>query len=180
MSSLTIEREQLWSEQVKKEVDRDYLNMGDRIGNIVGIVFILFFTGAILYLQKLGYIFSPEFTTLDALFLYSVLLFGIAPGLVRIITGRKNVGRLFEVINALLFLIVGTYFLIKFPFQIDGLYGILPGEIQIALEWLDNSIFRILLIIGLLVTALSSIYNAIMYLLVRNELRKKDSRSNNA
>lgn len=161
--------------QVKKEADREHIGAGERAGNLVGIVLIMIFAALIYYIQGRGYIFSPEFTAVDSVLFYGTLLFGIIPNLVRMITARRNLGRLFDIISSLLFLVVGSYFLVKFPFDIDDLYLILPDAIQDSFRWFNDAVFRFLLQVALIVTAIGAVYNGVMYVLVRRELRRRES-----
>ena len=158
---------------VSREADKDIMGAGERTGNAIAIAFVVLFAILLYYLQTRGYIFSPQFSNADAVLLYGVILFGIVPNLVRAKTGRRNLGRLFDVINGLLFLVVGAYFLTKFPFHFDDLYTILPDGIQDSFRWFDNAVFRFLLQLALVITALSAVYQSIMYVLVRNELRRR-------
>ena len=168
-------RELPWTGHVWKEADRDLMGVGERVGNAVAIAFIVFFAFLLLYLQGRGYIFSAEFSDVDAVLLYGLVLFGIVPNLVRAVTGRRNLGRLFDIIDGLLFLVVGAYFLNKFPFHFDDLYTVLPDDVQGLFSWFDDAIFRLLLQIALVITAISVVYQSILYVLVRNELRERGS-----
>lgn len=164
-----------WTGHVRKEADKDLIGIGERVGNAIAIAFIVFFAALLYYLQGRGYIFSPEFSDVDAVLLYGVILFGIVPNIVRAITGRRNLGRLFDIINGLLFLVVGTYFLTKFPFHFNDLYTILPDDIQDLFSWFNDAVFRLLFQIALIITALSAVYQSVMYVLVRSELRRRAS-----
>lgn len=160
---------------MRREADKERMGVGERIGNVVAIAFIVFFAFLLFYLQNRGYIFTAEFSDADTVLLYGVILFSIVPNLVRAITGRRNLGRLFDIISGLIFLVVGAYFLTKFPFHFDDLYTILPGSIQDSFSWFNDSVFRLLFQIALVITALSAAYQSVMYVLVRNELRRRAS-----
>ncbi len=164
-----------WEGHVGREADREVLRAGERAGNVVAIAFIIFFVALLLYLQGRGYIFSEEFNELDAVLFYGSILFGIIPNVVRAVTARRNLGRLFDIMGSLIFIIVAAYFLTNFHFNFDNLYLILPDGIQDSFQWFNNAVFRILLEIAMVITALSVVYSSVMYVLVRNELRRRAS-----
>lgn len=175
MNGAATVRDLPWTGHVRREADKERMGVGERIGNVVAIAFIVFFAFLLFYLQNRGYIFTAEFSDADTVLLYGVILFSIVPNLVRAITGRRNLGRLFDIISGLIFLVVGAYFLTKFPFHFDDLYTILPGSIQDSFSWFNDSVFRLLFQIALVITALSAAYQSVMYVLVRNELRRRAS-----
>lgn len=162
-----------WQGHVTREADREVLGLGERAGNAIGIAFIIFFVAVLLYLQGHGYIFSSKFSSLDAVLLYGSILYGIIPNVVRTVTARRNLGRLFDIIGSLIFLVVGTYLLTKFPFHFNDLYLILPDSVQNGFSWFNDAVFRFLFEIALFVTAIGAVYMTVMYVLVRNELKRR-------
>ncbi|NLK25066.1 MAG: hypothetical protein GX307_00610 [Euryarchaeota archaeon] len=169
----TISMMSMWEGHVQKEADREVLGLGDRAGNIVAIPFIVLVVAILLYLQGRGYIFTSEFNAVDEILFYGSLLFGIIPNVVRATTARRNLGRFFDIIGSLIFIAVGTYLLMKFPFDFDNLYLIAPQELQFALQWISNSIVKILLGLAIFITSLSVIYNGILLIAVRDELIRR-------
>ncbi|HOL08064.1 MAG TPA: hypothetical protein PKX44_07295, partial [Methanomassiliicoccaceae archaeon] len=57
----------------------------------------------------------------------------------------------------------------------DDLYLILPDAIQDSFRWFNDAVFRFLLQVALIVTAIGAVYNGVMYVLVRRELRRRES-----
>lgn len=147
--------------------------MGERIGNAVALPFIAAFVLLLFYIQGRGYLFTAEFDSFDQALLYGSILYGIAPNLVRLITARRNLGRLLDVIGSLIFIGVGIYFLTKWPFDFGSLYLAFPSEVQFAFQWITDPIAMALLTLAIIITALSAVYNGLMYVLVGSELRRR-------
>lgn len=161
---------------VMKEADKDVLGAGERWGGVIGIFFIIFFVWLFLNAQGRGYIFTSEFSSMDAVLFYGSALYGIVPIVIRLMTGRRNLGRLFDIMGSLIFLAVGSYFLVKFPFDFSNFYEVFPQSIQFLFQWISDPIVKGFLVFALVVTALVVVYQALMFLLVRSELKRRSSR----
>jgi len=163
-----------WDRMVMKEADRDRMGMGERIGNIIGMFFIVFVALIFIDIQLNDYgFFTSSFGPVEQVAFYAPLLYGLVPSLVKAATGRRNLGRLFDLIGSVLFIIAGSYLLIVFPFDFTQLLDILPAGIRPSWDWFNNDLFKALLTIGLVIGAISTVYNAILYVSVRGELRDR-------
>lgn len=164
-----------WHRKVVKEADHDLLKMGERIGNIIAMFFIVFV--ALIFiniqLQNQGF-FTSEFDLLAQVLFYGSLLYGVIPSLLRAAIGRRNLGRFADLFGSALFIVAGTYFLITFPFDFALLLNLLPFEVSTDASWLNN-LFRLLFELAVIITAISLVYNIVLYISVRKELRSRRS-----
>jgi uncharacterized membrane protein YkvI len=167
-----------WHSKVMKEADRERLGLGERIGNVVAIVIIALIGGFFVYLQQSGNgFFTPDFGTVEAMAFYIPLVFGAVVCLVRAVQGSRNLGRLLDVIGALLFLVAGSYLLVTFPFDVSRLVDLLPASWQDGFQWVSNDLFEALLMIAIIINIVSLAYNIVLYLSVRNELGNRAART---
>ncbi len=164
-----------WGRYVSKEADRDRLGLLERLGNVLGPIITV--AVALLFLdvqaKDLGF-FTSGFGTTEQLAFYGSLLFGMVPSLVRAIVGKRNLGRLMDIISSVVFIIAGTYLLTVFPFDFPRLWEYLPTALEAILSWISNDMMKIFLTIAIVITAISTIYNIIMYWEVRRELRSRE------
>ncbi len=160
------------------EAKKDVIPFSERAGNIVGIVggllAVLFF--AVHQTQSTGF-FTSGFGTAEMLLLYISLAFGIITTAIRALFGRKNLARLFDVFGACVFTVTIAWLYIVFPFNFTHFADVLPDFLKFLLQWITNDIARILMLIGMVVAPVMVIYNAIMYVLVRQELSKQGSKT---
>jgi len=162
---------------VRKEADREVIGLGERVGSVVAIPFIVFFVLVLMYIQGRGYLFTEEFDLVDEVLLYGTILYGIVPNVVRAVTARRNLGRLLDIIGSLLGIVAGIYFLLNWPFDFSTLYLAFPEEVQFAFMWITDPIAMFLLAVGVVISGFSVVYNGLMYVLVRNELQRRSSGS---
>ncbi|MBI0582958.1 MAG: hypothetical protein ISF22_01890 [Methanomassiliicoccus sp.] len=161
-----------WQRTVFQEAGRERLGMGERIGSVIGIVFILFIFAVLIDIQMSGVgFFTDEFGPLEQVALYGSLLYGIFPGLIRAITASRNLGRLADIIGSVIFIIAASYLLVVYPFDVTKLVNYLTGPLSGVFFWLTNELARFIMQFAIVVSVFSAIYNTIMYLAVREELR---------
>ncbi|MDW5562229.1 MAG: hypothetical protein SA339_03310 [Methanomassiliicoccus sp.] len=161
-----------WYRRVAREADRNMLGTGERIGNIVGIFFVLLFFVILIDIQTSGAgFFTEKFGPLEQLLLYGSLLYGIFPALLRAFTANRNLGRLADVIGSVLFVIATTYLLAVFPFDVPSLLDYLLGPVSGAFLWITNDLVKDIMLLSIIISVVSLAYNLVQYLAVREELR---------
>ena len=90
--------------------------------------------------------------------------------LARAMYGRRNAIRPFDCLDAL-FLAVASYWLLaSFPFDFTKFGELFPSQIQFIFGWLTNDIGRILLALGVVISAINMVYTAVLYSAVRGQL----------
>jgi hypothetical protein len=163
-----------WHRTIAREADRNRIGTGERIGNLIGIFFILLFFTVLIDVQvsEVGF-FTGEFGPLEQLLLYGSLLYGIFPALLKAFTANRNLGRLAEIIGSIIFVIAAGYLLAVFPFDVPSLMDYLFGPAGGAFFWITNDLAKMVILFAIVVTMISLAYSVIVYLAVRNELSER-------
>ena len=117
MVELTFPNIDNWfGKQARKEIRKDVLKRADRFGQVIGIIgvliVIIFFY---FHLTSSSGFFKSTFDTFDAALFFGINAIGIVPQFIRLVKGRKNPARFFDIINTALLLVAMVYFLSKFP-----------------------------------------------------------------
>lgn len=160
-----------WHRTVAREAARNRIGTGERIGNIVGIFFILLFFLILIDIQISGAgFFTDGFGPLEQVLLYGSLLYGIFPSLLRAFTANRNLGRLADIIGSVIFIIAASYLLLVFPFDVPSLLDYLFGSASEAFFWVTNELVKVVLLLAILVSVISTAYNVVLYLAVRDAL----------
>lgn len=164
-----------WQRQVSKEANRERLGTGERVGNVIAIVFIAAFAVVVRFLQEgaLGDFFTPAFGAAEQAAFYGSMLFGTVPNLARALTGRRNLGRLLDIVGAAVFVAAWSFLLTTFPFDFSRLAELFPPDIQPSLDWVANGLFRLLIVIGMILSVVGAAFNSIVYIYVWQELRAR-------
>lgn len=165
-----------WQRHVSREANRDLLKLGERIGNVVAIAFIVIFAVILIDFQvsNNGF-FTASFGPVEQFLFYGSLLYGIIPSLVRAATGRRNLGRFADLFGSLFSIIALSYFLVTFPFDFTALLNYLPANIRPSFDWFTNDLVKLLFMLGIVVTAITMVYNAILFVFVRQELKVRNA-----
>lgn len=162
-----------WHRIAAKEADRDRIGTGERIGSMVGIVLIIIVTFIFMDAQGRGVFFTDAFGPVEQMAFYGSLLYGIVPGLIRAIVGQRNVARFAEVVGSLVFAVAWTYLLTVFPFDFSQLWDYLPEPLGSALSWVSDDLVKLVVVVGIVFSIISVVYNLALYLEVRRELRRR-------
>jgi len=163
-----------WGNNVRKEADREKLGIGERLGNVVGLIIIAAVALVFMDVQaKDQGFFTSGFGTAEQLAFYGSLLFGIVPSVVRAIAGRRNFGRLMDIINSVVFITAWSYLLTVFPFDFPRLWEYLPTAVEAITSWMSNDLVRLFMTMAIIITTIITVYNIIMYWEVRRELRSR-------
>ncbi len=161
-----------WFEgQVEKEAKKDVLSFPDRMGQIAALacsVIAIAFV-AIHDTRPTGF-FTDEFGMLAAALLYGMLVVGMIPVLVRLVTGRKNLARLVEAGTTVVFFVALLYLLVVFPFDFSHFAEPLPRSLEFLLEWIPEVLAKVAMAIGIIASAILPAYTYLLYLGVRRRL----------
>ena len=159
--------------RAEAEAKKDIPSYSERVGNVVGVVvgllFVLYFVARQMW--STGF-FTSEFETLEALLFYGSLMVGTVSTALKGLFGRKNLVRPFEVFGYVLTAVVVIWLFVVFPFDFVYFADVLPSFLRFLVQWISNDIARVLMVLGIIVTLVMTIYTAILYVLVRRELSK--------
>jgi len=162
-----------FTRHAEAEAKKDIIPYSERVGNIVGVV-----VGLLIVLYFVAHqtwstgFFTSKFDTLEMLLFYVSLMFGIVSTTLRGLFGRKNLARLFDIFGLLLATVAIAWLFVVFPFDFAYFADVLPGFLRFLLKWISNDIARALMVLGIIVTLVMTIYTAILYVFVRRELSK--------
>ncbi len=160
-------------DRAEKEAKTDVLSFPERMGQpfaIVGFLFLIAFI-AIHETNPTGFL-TDDFGTVAAILLYGMLIVGIPPAIIRFFTGRKNPARLFEACGLAFCFVAEFYLLVVFPFNFAHFAEPLPGSLEFMLDWVSGTFARLMLGFAVLMSAIFSIHNLLLYFAVRERLSK--------
>ena len=158
--------------RVYEEARKDELSFSERAGNVLGIFANLLFLWFFITHQRssTGF-FTPRFGQTEMFLFYAPILLDIVKTAAKAVVGRKNMIRPFDVAHMGLSFIEVVWMYMVFPFEFSHLADVLPVFLQFLLGWISNNIARVLMIVTMIATSISTVYNAILYVLVREEIR---------
>ncbi len=162
-----------FARRAEAEAKKDIISFSERVGNIVGVVIgVLFVWYFVAHQTGSTGFFTSEFGTLEALLFYGSIMFGIVSAAFRGLYGRKNMARLVDVFEAILAAVAIAWLFVVFPFDFAHLADVLPDFLRFLLQWISNDIAKALMVLGIIVSLVMTVYTAIFYVLVRRELSK--------
>lgn len=167
-------KESNWlNRQVKREAKTDRLTISERGGEVIAAIVLmavlLFFVAHQMW--STGF-FTSEFGSAEAFMVYAPISIGLVLSLSRVILGRKNILRPFGSLLSIFIAISSVWLLVVFPFAFSELANVVPGFLQFLLSWVSDSVGQILLVIAIVGAAVFTVYNAVLYVFVRQELSK--------
>ncbi|MCE5296139.1 MAG: hypothetical protein LLG16_03430 [Euryarchaeota archaeon] len=156
-----------------QEAKKDRLKGSDRAGNVIGAICALAFALYFVVLYSSGSeLLASDITNVEMALFFWVALYGIVPGLMKAILGKKNVTRPLEVIVSISTLVALALFLSSFPFDFDHLGDSLPRSLEFLVSWIDNGIARFAMWLGVIVSAVMIPYTLMLYFGVRDKLMR--------
>lgn len=149
----------------KSRESREYLNLGQRGGEVVAAVVILLIVAFFAYHQaaNTGF-FTTKFGGWEMLAFYGSMILGIVPPLARAAVGRRNPVRPIEAFCSLFSAFACLFLFAVFPFNFAHFADALPVALRFAAAWVTNDIAKVVLILGFLVGLISAGYNMVRYL----------------
>lgn len=162
-----------WTESIaRREMARDRLRTMDRVGESFAIVAIFLVTLFFVANQtdQTGF-FTSGFGTAEMVAFYGSSLYGILPPVLRLILGRRNSVRPFEVVGNGIFLVTASYLLSVFPFDFSHLSALLPQGTRFAVDWITDDVARGIIILSIVVLVFALLWTCFIYFLVRERLR---------
>lgn len=153
---------------VTQHTDKEALTPAQRGGELVGIAIMLLVPGFFAYHQaaNTGF-YTARFGAMEMVCLYGPILFSFAAPVVRVVTGRRNPARPFEIVTNVFLALAAVWLLIVFPFNFAHLADALPAAIRFVLAWITNEIGTVVLILQIIVGTIMAVVTTVKYLSVR-------------
>lgn len=101
--------------------------------------------------------FTGNFGPFEMLCFYGPIILSPTASIVRAATGRRNVGRPFEVVVNTCTALAALWLLNVFPFDFTHFADALPGGLQIALAWVNDFFGRIALMLQVAIGAIAAL-----------------------
>jgi hypothetical protein len=165
--------ENWFARRAEAEAKKDIIPYSERVGNIVGVVvgFLVVLYFVTHQTGSTGF-FTSKFDTLEMLLFYGSLMTGIVSTALKGLFGRKNLVRFFDVFGLIFAVVAITWLFVIFPFDFVHFADVLPVFLRFLLQWISNDVASVLMVLGIVVTLVMTVYTAITYVLVRRELSK--------
>jgi hypothetical protein len=154
--------------------DRDKMKPSERAGD--GFVMVILVTMAAFFVsnqvQGTGF-YTAAFGPLEMVLFYAPIPLGLAISVARLATGRRNLARPFEIVNALVWVVAGFWLYLVFPFDFAHFASVLPDSLKFLLSWIPNWLARDALLLAGISGAGNSVYIPVLYMRVRRELVRR-------
>lgn len=155
---------------------KDSEKPSERAGEAAVIVALLLMTLYFIYNQVLATgFFTSSFGTLEMFLFYLPVPLGIAVSVTRIVTGRRNLGRPLETLNAISLAAAGIWLFIVFPFNFAHIGDLLPNQLQFLVSWIPNYVGRAIMLLAGLGGVVNMFYTPTLYIMVRREFSRHAS-----
>lgn len=170
-----IEEVEDWFSRAKKEADKE-IPFNDRVTAIVlvvaSVLAILYFAAHQIWLT--GF-FTLKFGTLEMILLYGSLFFWIITCSLDGIFGQRLLSRLLDAFGGVIFVTISlVWLLVIFPFEFNYSANVLPDFLRFLVQWISNEIARGIIVIGIIVLVIATIYCPIGYKFVSIKRFKRE------
>ena len=159
------------SKSAKQEARKDRLRGPNLVGEAVAAVFLSFMLWFFVAhkLEETGF-YTEAFGSLEMFMLYSAGAFAIFVVAVRLILRRRNMVRPLDVVSLLLLSSAHAVLLASFPFDFQYVSDVLPSALQWTVGWMDDTIGKIILALGLIGGLIGAVFTTAIYFGVKTEL----------
>lgn len=167
-----------FARRVEEEAKKDVISYSDRVGNVFGVI-----CGVLVMLYFVAHqtwatgFFTETFGTSEMLLFYGSLIVGIVSSALKVMYGRKNPSRLFDVFGLIFVVAAISWLLATFPFDFTYFANVLPEFLRFLVQWISNDIARVVMVLAIIVTLVMAVYSAVFYVFVRKELLKPTPRT---
>jgi hypothetical protein len=158
------------TEQVQEDqrrTEKEYLTPGQAFGEVISLLISALIIG---YFWRLWTIdagfFTAAFQPPEQFWFFAPMLLGLAAPTVRLLVGRRNPARPFEIITDV-FMVIGAIWLLRvFPFDFSHLGDALPGNLPALLNWVPNWLGRVGLALQLVGGTIGAIAATVQFMKV--------------
>jgi hypothetical protein len=127
------------AQESQRRLEKEYMTLSQRFGEAVSLIILALILG---YFWRLWTIdagfFTSAFGPPEQFWFFGPMLLSLAAPLVRILVGRRNPARPFEMVTNVLMALGAIWLLRVFPFDFSHLGDALPGNLPALLNWAPN------------------------------------------
>ena len=172
MRGADLEREEQAMKTTGRQTEKDTLTPAQRWGELLNIIAMLLLCSFFVDHQaaQTGF-FTATFGAFEMLCLYGPIMVSfIAPG-IRMVTGRRNPARPFDVATFMCLALAALWLLKVFPFNFSHLADVFPSVLRFLLAWISNEIGTIFLMLQVILGPISAVATTWTYLSFRRNER---------
>jgi hypothetical protein len=144
--------------QTKVRGNKEHLNPAQRFGEVIALAILALIIGYFWRLWQLqtGF-FTAAFGPPEQFWFFGPMILSLAAPVVRILVGRRNPGRPFEITTGLLMLVGAIWLLRVFPFDFSHVGDALPGNLPRFFTWVPDWFGKLILVLQLVGGAIGAI-----------------------
>jgi hypothetical protein len=154
-------------QESQRHTEKEYLTPAQRFGEVISLIISALIIGYFLRLWTIGAgFFTSAFGPPEQFWFFAPMLLGLAAPTVRLLVGRRNPARPFEIVTDV-FMVIGAIWLLRvFPFDFSHLGDALPGNLPALLNWVPNWLGKVGLALQLVGGVIALIVTTVQFLRV--------------
>jgi hypothetical protein len=153
------------TEHIRRRTNKERLTPSQRFGEVVSLIMSTLIIGYFLRLWAIdaGF-FTSDFEQPEQFWFFAPMLLALVAPTVRLLVGRRNPARPFEIITDV-FMVMGAIWLLRvFPFDFSHLGDALPGALPALLNWIPNWLGKVGLALQLVGGVIALIVTAVQFI----------------
>jgi hypothetical protein len=163
---------------IERRVQKDRMRIGERCGEIFGVIITALIFSFLYYNQVHGSLFfTSSFGFIEQVLFYAPLVLGALAGFTRAVYGRRNAIRPFGAFNAAIMAISAFYLLSVFPFNFAYFASMFPHFLRFMVTWVSAPIGQIALFLAGIGSIANLVYTSVLYVVVRGQLAEDRRRA---
>lgn len=176
-NSQLVQRDRM-TRAARRKGNNEFLDLGQRFGEIVAAVIVLLILAFYLYHQtsNTGF-FTAKFGGWEMFAFYGPIILSLVPPIGRAVIGRRNPIRPYEAAGNIFFAFALLYLLIVFPFNFAHFSDALPTFLRFTLSWVTNDIAKVVLALAVAGGLISAGYNIVKYVMYHPTASSSQPRS---
>lgn len=144
--------------QLRTNKDKEHLSPAQRFGEVISLAILALIIGYFWQLWTMGAgFFTSAFGPPERFWFFGPMICSLAAPTVRIVIGRRNPARPFEIVTDVLMIVGAIWLLRVFPFDFSHLGDALPGNLPTLFTWVPNWFGKLILVLQLVGGAIAAI-----------------------
>ncbi len=156
--------------QLRTNKDKEHLTPAQRFGEVISLAILALIIGYFWHLWNIeaGF-FTGAFGPWEQFWFFGPMFASLAAPIMRMLVGRRNPARPFEIASDVLMVIGAIWLLRVFPFDFSHLGDALPASLPVILDWMPDWLGKVVLVLQVIGGAIAAI--ATSWRLIRVSLR---------